>query len=132
MQHRKASLPRTLILLAVGLAVTAAAYSQESFSALVARMKAAKPDIMKHHMALLEERYDLSNRPAPGVTMSRGKSVQAGVRAKLPAGITWERLAAMTPKKSETKTSSPGASSPCRTRTIPKAGWCSQSSILTK
>ena len=29
--------------------------------------------------------------------MSRGKAVQDGVRVKLPAGMTWERLAALTP-----------------------------------
>ena len=29
--------------------------------------------------------------------MSRGKAVQGGVRVKLPAGTTWEKLAAMTP-----------------------------------
>ena len=46
---------------------------------------------------LLKERYDLSNRPAQGVTMSRGKPVQEGVRAKLPLGMTWESLAAMSP-----------------------------------
>ena len=58
------------------------------------RMKAAKPEVMKRQMDLLNERYDLSNRPAPGVTMSRGKSVQEGVRVKLPQGTTWETLAA--------------------------------------
>jgi len=106
-RHRNTSLRKTLLLLAIGLAVAAAAYSQESFSALVARMKAAKPDIMKRQMALLDERYDLSNHPAPGVTMSRGKPVQAGVRAKLPAGMTWEKLAAMTPEEIREKDSFP-------------------------
>ncbi len=71
----------------------------EDFAAILARMKAAKPEIMKRHMALLEARYDLSNRPAPGVTMSRGKPVQQGVRVKLAAGVTWERLAQMTPEE---------------------------------
>lgn len=65
----------------------------EDFETLMKRMSAAKADIMKRHMALLEERYDLSNRPAPGVTMSRGKAVQAGVRVKLRKGMTWEKLA---------------------------------------
>ena len=68
---------------------------KESFEAIMARMKAAKPEVMKRQMDLLKERYDLSNRPASGVTMSRGKPVQEGVRVKLPAGTTWERLAAM-------------------------------------
>lgn len=67
----------------------------EDFATVMARMKAAKPDIMKRHLDLLNERYDLSNHPAAGVTMSRGKPVQEGVRVKLPKGITWEQLAAM-------------------------------------
>jgi cytochrome c peroxidase len=50
-------------------------------------------------MDLLNERYDLSNRPAKGVTMSRGKPIQEGVRVKLPRGITWEKLAAMSPEE---------------------------------
>src|SRR5260370_23306698 len=53
---------------------------------------------MQRQQALLAERYDLSNRPAPGLMMSGGrKAVQQGVRVKLPAGLTWERLAAMSP-----------------------------------
>lgn len=70
---------------------------QEDFATIMARMKAAKPDVMRRQMALLEERYDLSNRPASGVTMSRGKAVQEGVRAKLPSGMSWERLVQMGP-----------------------------------
>ena len=72
---------------------------KESFEAIMARMKAAKPEVMKRQMDLLNERYDLSNRPAAGVTMSRGKPVQEGVRAKLPAGMTWENLAGMRPEE---------------------------------
>ena len=71
--------------------------STESFAAMRARMTAEKPGIEKEHNALLNERYDLSDRPAQGVTMDRGKPVQEGVRVKLPAGMTWERLAAMSP-----------------------------------
>ena len=41
--------------------------------------------------------YDLGNRPAKGVTMSRGKPIQEGVRVKLSKGMTWERLATMSP-----------------------------------
>src|SRR5258708_9978867 len=50
-------------------------------------------------MALLNERYDLSDRPAAGVTMDRTKPVQEGVRVKLPAGKTWEALANMSPEQ---------------------------------
>jgi cytochrome c peroxidase len=69
--------------------------STEPFAATMARMTAAKPGIEKEHNALLNERYDLSDRPAQGVTMDRGKPLQEGVRVKLPAGMTWEKLAAM-------------------------------------
>jgi cytochrome c peroxidase len=69
----------------------------EDFDSIVARMKLAKPEVMKRQMDLLRERYDLSKRPARGVTMSRGKTIQEGVRVKLPAGVTWQKLAEMTP-----------------------------------
>jgi cytochrome c peroxidase len=73
---------------------------REDFDETVARMTAAKPEIMERQMKLLEQRYDLSDRPAQGVTMSRGKPVQEGVRARLPAGVkSWEDLAAMSPEE---------------------------------
>jgi cytochrome c peroxidase len=70
---------------------------KEDFAAIMARMKGAKPEVMKRQMDLLNERYDLSNRPAQGVTMARGKAIQEGVRVKLPKDMTWGRLAAMSP-----------------------------------
>jgi cytochrome c peroxidase len=68
----------------------------EDFATIMARMKKAKPGIQQKHLDLLNARYDLSNRPASGVTMFRGKPVQEGVRVKLPAGVTWEHLATLT------------------------------------
>ncbi len=70
---------------------------QEEFNSIMNRMKAAKPEIEARQKAELDARYDLSNRPAPGVTMSKGKAVQAGPRVKLPSGVTWESLAKMKP-----------------------------------
>ena len=75
----------------------------EPFEDVMARMSAAKPDIMKRQMMLLEERYDMSDRPAAGVTMTKGKAVQEGVRVKLPAGVTWDQLANMTPEEIKQK-----------------------------
>jgi cytochrome c peroxidase len=73
---------------------------QEDFDKVVAKMSAAKAEIMDRQMKLLAERYDLGDRPAQGVTMSRGKPIQEGVRAKLPAGVkSWKDLAAMTPEE---------------------------------
>lgn len=64
------------------------------------RTKAAEKDaVMARQRALLEARYDLADRPSSNVAMSRGKPVQQGVRVKLPAGHTWESLAAMTPEQ---------------------------------
>ncbi|RJR40213.1 MAG: cytochrome B6 [Deltaproteobacteria bacterium] len=76
---------------------------KEDFAAVLTRMKAAKPEIMTRQQELLAMRYDLGNRAAQGVTMSRGKAVQEGVRVKLPAGVTWEQLAAMTPEQIKEK-----------------------------
>ena len=70
---------------------------REDFATTMARMKAAKPEIMKRQSDLLRDRYDLSDRPAKGVAMSRGKAVQEGVRVRLPAETTWEMLALMSP-----------------------------------
>ena len=70
---------------------------KEDFARTLARMKAAKPEIMKRQDALLQARYDLANRPAAGVTMTRGKAVQEGARVKLPSGMTWAQLAQMSP-----------------------------------
>lgn len=78
-------------------------YSQvvitEDVNSVMTRMKDAKPEVMKRQMDLLQERYDLSDNPAVGVTMSRGKPIQQGVRAKLPTGMTWQTLAGMTPEQ---------------------------------
>jgi cytochrome c peroxidase len=71
----------------------------EDFGSIMARMRDAKPEVMNRHMGLLRERYDLSDNPAEGVTMSRGKPVQQGVRVKLPEGMTWQTLAEMTPEQ---------------------------------
>lgn len=76
---------------------------KEKFSAVMARMKAQKPALMKTQKTLLEQRYDLSDRPAKDVRMSGGKAVQEGVRVKLRDGVTWEQLAAMSPEEIRAK-----------------------------
>jgi cytochrome c peroxidase len=70
---------------------------KEPFATIMARMKAAQPAIQKRQADLLTERYDVANRPAAGVTMTRGKPVQEGVRVKLAAGTSWDQLAGLTP-----------------------------------
>lgn len=76
---------------------------EEDFSTLMSRMQREKAGFAERQRALLNERYDLADRPAEGATMSRGKPVQGGVRVKLPAGTTWEELAALSPAEVEEK-----------------------------
>lgn len=71
----------------------------ESFSAVRERDVAEKPEVMNKHMALLEERYDLSGKTDPNTRMSGGKPVPLGPTAKLKSGMTWERLGAMSPEE---------------------------------
>jgi cytochrome c peroxidase len=75
----------------------------ETFANTMARMSAAKAEIIRRHLALLDERYDLSNRAAPGVTMSRSKPLQQGVRVKLAQGVSWDQLAKLTPEQIRTR-----------------------------
>lgn len=83
-------------------AITASA-AEEDFATLVKRLQKEKPAFAKRHQDLLTERYDLGDRPARGVTMSRGKPVQEGVRVRLPKDTTWEKLAALPPEEIKTK-----------------------------
>jgi cytochrome c peroxidase len=69
----------------------------QDFQSLTAPLRAAKAEVEKRQADLLNTRYDLADRPAKGVTMSRGKPVQDGVRVKLPSGVTWDTLATMSP-----------------------------------
>ena len=81
------------------IALRTALDEKSDFAAVMAKMKAAKPDVAKKHNDLLELRYDMANKTADGVTMTRGKKLQTGPRAKLPKGMTWEKLAAMSPEE---------------------------------
>ncbi len=92
---------------AVGAGFAAGTYSvlaaDETFPDLVKRTQAEKPKFAERQQSMLTERYELADNPVPGVTMSRGKPVQGGVRVKLPAGVTWDQLAAMTPEEIKAK-----------------------------
>src|SRR4051794_38726032 len=68
------------------------------FGAVKANDEAAKSVVMQRQQGLLEQRYDLSDKPISGQMMSGNrKQVQAGVRVKLPEGVTWDTLSTMTP-----------------------------------
>jgi cytochrome c peroxidase len=69
-----------------------------AFPEIRKEMAGKKAGVERAHRQLLEQRYDLGDRPAADVAMSRGKKVQTGVRARLPRGVdSWEQLADMTP-----------------------------------
>ena len=62
--------------------------------------EAARPAVMRRQQALLSERYDLANKPMPGMSMSGGrKPIQQGVRVKLRPGTTWDSLANLSPEE---------------------------------
>src|ERR1700721_616361 len=48
----------------------------QPFAARMAHDVAAKPGIEREHQAVLDERYDLGDHPAQGVTLERGKPPQ--------------------------------------------------------
>ncbi|HCM41598.1 MAG: cytochrome B6 [Bdellovibrionales bacterium GWA1_52_35] len=75
----------------------------DEFEKTMTRMRAEKKPIMARQRALLEERYDLSDRSAKGITMFRGKPVQRGVRVKLPSGMSWDQLNSMTAEEIRSK-----------------------------
>jgi cytochrome c peroxidase len=93
-----------------------------AFAATMKSMSDARPRIMKAAQALLAERYDLANRPAKGVTMSRGKPLQEGVRVKLPAGTNWDRLAALSPEEIRAKNLFPAGFLPLPHPNHPEGG----------
>ena len=94
----------------------------EPFASILARMKAAKGAVQQKHATLLAERYDLANRPAAGGKMTKGKAIQEGARAKLPAGVTFASLAAMTPDQIREKGAFPAAYLPLPHPNHPEGG----------
>jgi len=72
---------------------------EKSFEETMKQDVKERSKYMERQMDLLERRYDLSDRPAD-VMMSGGrKPIQKGVRVKLPDGVTWEKLAKMSPEE---------------------------------
>ncbi len=91
----RSSAPALLAAVFLVCGVLTATASSDAFTLLVKRLSAEKPDFAARQQALLAERYELIDLAAPGVVMSAGKPVQAGVRVKLPAGVTWDQLASL-------------------------------------
>ena len=80
----------------------------ETFAEMKQRTEGEKASFAERQQEMLQTRYDLSDNPAEGVTMSDGKPVQGGVRVKLAEGSTWDALAAMTPTEIREKKLWPG------------------------
>lgn len=76
---------------------------KEDFKTIMKRMVSEKSKIMSRQKELLEDRYDLSNSPIEGMKMTRGKSIQGKVRAKLSKNTTWEKLSEMGPEQIKAK-----------------------------
>jgi cytochrome c peroxidase len=72
--------------------------ADENFITLTKRLQDEKSKFAKRQQDLLATRYDLANHSSRGTSMSRGKPVQIGVRVKLPEGMTWDKLAALSPE----------------------------------
>ncbi len=96
--------------------------NEEDFRTVFTRMRAAKAEVEKRQRDLLASRYDLSDRPVAGASMSRGKAIQGGVRVKLPAGVTWDALAKMTPDEVREKGAFPAGFLPLPHPNHPEGG----------
>jgi cytochrome c peroxidase len=68
---------------------------------------AEKPAVTAAQRRLLESRYDLTPRLDPGAKMSRGKPLPVGPTARLASGLTWERLAGLSPDEIRTRKAFP-------------------------
>ena len=93
-----------------------------SFDDVRQKMEGAKAGVESAHRKLLEERYDLSDKPSATVKMSRGKPVQTGVRVKLKSGVTWDGLAAMAPADVRKRDVYPGGFMPLPHQNHPEGG----------
>src|SRR5690348_17340036 len=57
------------------------------------------PKVMKTQRDLLMQRYNLTPRLDSQAKMSRGKPLPVGPTARLPGGVSWQKLASMTPEQ---------------------------------
>jgi cytochrome c peroxidase len=64
---------------------------------------ANKPKVLARQRKLLESRFNLEPKRDPTATMSRGKPLVVGPTARLPQGMNWDILAAMSPAELRSK-----------------------------
>jgi len=106
--------------------------NEADFRIVIARMSAARTDLMKRQAELLGLRYDLADRAASGATMARGKPVQEGVRVRLPSGLTWDALAAMAPAEIREKGLYPAGFMPLPHPNHPEGGMVFPSFMIAE
>jgi cytochrome c peroxidase len=70
-----------------------------TFDEVMKAETAAKPKVMADHRKLLEARYTLEPKLDPEAKMARGKPLPVGPTARLKDGLTWEKLAEMSPEE---------------------------------
>jgi cytochrome c peroxidase len=103
MQSTRRSFRRVLPAVIMAALASAASADDADFGALVKKLQDEKPQFARRQQELLQTRYDLADQPVKDAKMSRGKTVQGGVRVRLAKGTTWEHLAAMTPDEIRAK-----------------------------
>jgi len=96
--------------------------SFSSFEEMKKWFSARRAEFGKKQEKLLNERYDLSDRPSKDARMSNGKPVQDGVRVKLPEGVTWDALSKMTPEEVRAKDALPKGFMPLPHPNHPEGG----------
>jgi cytochrome c peroxidase len=73
------------------------AVPEEDFDTIKAGDEKDKPRVAARQKGLLNERYDLSDKPSAMKMAGGRRAVQEGVRVRLPSGMTFDKLAAMSP-----------------------------------
>jgi cytochrome c peroxidase len=68
-----------------------------TFEEVYKSLVAAKPKVTEMQRKLLDSRYHLEPRFDPEAKMSRGKPLVVGPTARLPQGMDWDAVAAMSP-----------------------------------
>jgi hypothetical protein len=71
----------------------------ESLRSRADKDRAERPTVTARQKKLLEDRYDLAVRLRKSVAMSRGKPIAVGPTTRLPAGVSWDQLAGMSPEE---------------------------------
>ncbi len=74
-----------------------------TFEEVKAKDVAARPGVTAAHRKLLESRYNLTPKLDPEAKMSRGKPLAVGPTARLPEGMTFEQLGALSPDEIKQK-----------------------------